>query len=290
MADSPYVARRRVRLAIRRARDAKGFTQGDVAEAMEWSLSKVMRIESGEVTISQNDLRPLLSYLGIKDKAQIESLVVSAKLSKQRVQWWETPQYRELLTPAIVQLMGLEQAAKEIRYFYPMVVPGRLQTSAYTRAVLETFAGELSAETIEARVRMRDMRRQAFLAPGAHPAVFLVLDESVLLRQVGGAEVMREQLEHLLDLIGEQRIVVRIIPFREQAPIPMLATYEIVSLTAEDGTEESVLYRESDTLDEIVEDKEKIKRHREIFDRVWHAAYDETTSAGLIKDHATALA
>jgi Domain of unknown function (DUF5753) len=249
-----------------------------------------MRIESGEVTISQNDLRPLLTYLGIKDKNQVESLVAAAKLSKQRVQWWETPQYRELLTPAIVQLMGLEQAAKEIRYFYPMVVPGRLQTPRYTRAVLDTFAGELSEEAIEARVRMREMRRQTFLAPGSHPAVFVVLDESVLYRQVGGAEVLREQLEHLLNLIGDGRIAVRIIPFKEESPIPMLATYEIVSLAADSGEEEAVLYRESDTLDEIVEDREKISRHREIFDRAWHGAYDETTSAGLIKDHATALA
>ncbi|SNT65057.1 Helix-turn-helix domain-containing protein [Asanoa hainanensis] len=285
MADSPYVARRRVRLAIRRARDGKGFTQTDVAEAMEWSLSKVMRIESGEVTISQNDLRPLLAYLGVKDKAEIESLVASAKLSKQRAQWWETPQYRDLLTPAIVQLIGLELAAQEIQYFYPMVVPGRLQTPAYTRAVFETFAGELTEEAIEARIRMREMRRQSFLDATEHPEIHLVLDESVLYRQVGGPEVLRHQLEHLLDLIGDQRIAVRIIPFKEQSPIPMLATYEIVSLV--DGT--TVLYRESDTLDEIVEDHEKIKRHREIFDRVWQAAYDEPTSAGLIKDHATAL-
>jgi transcriptional regulator with XRE-family HTH domain len=286
MADSPYVARRRVRLAIRHARDAKGKTQTDVAEAMEWSLSKVMRIESGEVTISQNDLRPLLSYLGVKDKGEVESLVASAKLSKQRTQWWETPQYRDLLTPAIVQLIPIELAAKEIRYFYPMVVPGRLQTAEYTRAVLDTFAGELSEETIEARVRMRELRRETFMDPGEHPEVFLVLDESVLYREVGGSEVLRRQLEHLLALIGERRIAVRIIPFKEQSPIPMLATYEIVSLV--DGT--TVLYRESDTVDEILEDQEKIKRHREIFDRVWNGAYDEETSAGLIKDHATALA
>ena len=286
MADSPYVARRRVRLAIRHARDAKGRTQTDVAEAMEWSLSKVMRIESGEVTISQNDLRPLLSYLGVKDKSEVESLVASAKLSKQRTQWWETPQYRDLLTPAIVQLIPIELAAKEIRYFYPMVVPGRLQTAEYTRAVLDTFAGELTEETIEARVRMRELRRETFMDPGEHPEVFLVLDESVLYREVGGSDVLRRQLEHLLDLIGERRIAVRIIPFKEQSPIPMLATYEIVSLV--DGT--TVLYRESDTVDEILEDQEKIKRHREIFDRVWNGAYDEETSAGLIKDHATALA
>lgn len=285
--DSPAVARRRVRLAVRRAREAKAITQSDVAEAMEWSLSKVMRIESGEVTISQNDLRPLLTYLGIKDRTQVESLVASAKVSKQRKQWWEAPPYRELLTPSMVQLMGLELAASEIRYFYPLIVPGRLQTPAYARAVLETFGGELPEEAIEARLKLRELRRQSFLS-AQQTDVFVVLDESVLLRQVGGAHVLRDQLEHLLTLIGDQRIAVRIIPFVEQAPIPMLATYEIVYL-ADGGEDAAVLHRESDLLDEIVEDKEKIKRHRDIFDRIWNGAYDETTSAGLIKDHATAL-
>ncbi len=65
--DSPTVARRRVRLAIREARDAAGLTQSQVAEAMEWSHSKVIRIENGEVTIYPNDLRPLLSYLRVSD-------------------------------------------------------------------------------------------------------------------------------------------------------------------------------------------------------------------------------
>ncbi|MEV0716431.1 helix-turn-helix transcriptional regulator [Asanoa sp. NPDC050611] len=285
MADSPYVARRRVRLAIRRARETRGATQSEVAEAMEWSLSKVMRIESGEVTISQNDLRPLLAYLGVKDKAQVESLVASAKLSKQRVQWWETPQYRDLLTPSIVQLMGFEVAAQETRYFCSMVVPGRLQTLPYARAVMETFAGELNEEAVEARVRMRELRREQFLSGGDRQDIYVVLDESVLHRQVGGAEVLREQLEHLLDLIGGQRIALRIVPFKGQSVIPMFATYEIHNFA--DGGE--ILYRESDTLDEIVEDSEKLKRHREIFERVWSGAYDETASAGLLKDHADAL-
>ncbi|MDG4822270.1 helix-turn-helix transcriptional regulator [Asanoa sp. WMMD1127] len=286
--DSPAGARRRVRLAVRRAREAKGITQGDVAEAMEWSLSKVMRIENGEVTISQNDLRPLLSFLGIKDRSQVEALVTSAKLSKQRRQWWEEPAVRDLLTANMVQLVQLEVEATEIRYFYPMVVPGRLQTPAYTQAVLHTFAGELSEDAIEARLRVREMRRQKFLTADRSTAVYVLLDESVLSRQVGGADVLRDQLEHLLNLVGEGRIAVKIIPFVEQATIPMLGTFELISLGNED--DDALLYRESDILDEIVEDKEKIKRHRGIFDRLWSSAHDETTSAGLIKDHATALA
>ena len=73
--DSPAGARRRVRLAIREARDAQHLTQAQVAEEMEWSLSKVMRIESGEVTITPNDLRPLLAFLRVTDQTVIDRLV-----------------------------------------------------------------------------------------------------------------------------------------------------------------------------------------------------------------------
>ena len=70
--DLPAVARRRVRMALREAREKRDLTQSQVAEAMEWSLSKVMRIESGEVTIAPNDLRFLLAYLGITDRARVD--------------------------------------------------------------------------------------------------------------------------------------------------------------------------------------------------------------------------
>ncbi|MFI7601372.1 helix-turn-helix domain-containing protein [Actinoplanes sp. NPDC049681] len=67
--DSPTVARRRVRLALREAREAAGYTQLDVAEQMEWCLGKVVRIENGDVTNAPNDLRPLLTYLTVEDRA-----------------------------------------------------------------------------------------------------------------------------------------------------------------------------------------------------------------------------
>src|SRR5690242_838430 len=101
--DTPAVARRTVRLAIRDARTARGLTQTQVAEEMEWSLSKVMRIESGEVTISPNDLRPLLSYLGVRQKARVDELVTAAKASKQRQQWWDGKRFTGMFTPAMKQ-------------------------------------------------------------------------------------------------------------------------------------------------------------------------------------------
>src|SRR4029453_14254658 len=80
--DSPTIARRRVRLALREARERADLTQLQVAEEMEWSLSKVIRIENGDVSISPNDLKPLLGYLGIKDRALIAALIADAKIAR----------------------------------------------------------------------------------------------------------------------------------------------------------------------------------------------------------------
>src|SRR6185295_7178027 len=115
--DSPAIARRRVRLAVRDARLDKKLTQSEVAEAMEWSLSKVMRIESGEVAINPNDLRPLLTYLGIQNRQVVDELVQAAKASKSRRQWWDEPRFRENLTPAVRNLIQYEGEATEARYF-----------------------------------------------------------------------------------------------------------------------------------------------------------------------------
>lgn len=82
--DSPTVARRRVRMVLRDARESAGLTQLEVAEQMEWSLSKVIRIENGDVTIAPNDLRPLLSFLGVKDRTIVADMLATAKIARTR--------------------------------------------------------------------------------------------------------------------------------------------------------------------------------------------------------------
>src|ERR1700760_1374648 len=96
---SPAVARRRLRLALREARESAGRTQQEVAEQMEWSLSKVIRIENGDNTIAPNDLRPLLTYLGVKDRELFASLTATAKIARQRqsAAWYRKAEFRDSL-------------------------------------------------------------------------------------------------------------------------------------------------------------------------------------------------
>ncbi|WP_432980937.1 helix-turn-helix domain-containing protein [Dactylosporangium sp. CA-233914] len=277
--DTPAVARRKVRLAIKDARNAKGDTQTQVAEAMEWSLSKVMRIESGEVTISQNDLRPLLSYLGVKDRKVVEELVQAAKASKQRRQWWDDKRYQGMLTAAMRQLISFEAEASRVLSFAPAAIPGWLQTEAYALAITQQYVGELTAQEIDARVAIRAERRKMIRRRSPWPKLFALLDESVLLRQVGGPDVLREQLAAISAAIDEGWVSVRLHPLA--SPYPAFGLFDLLYLSdAENG--HAVLYRESGPVDEIVDDAVRITRHREGWDRMWAGSINEEDSARMI--------
>jgi transcriptional regulator with XRE-family HTH domain len=278
---SPLAARRRVRQALREAREAKGLTQGQIAEAMEWSLSKVMRIEGGEVTIAPNDLRPLLAYLDLTDQSRVEALLEDSRLSRRRrPTWWEEPSIRDHLTPAMRKLIGFEADAAAVRYYYGMIIPGRLQTRAYAQAILDYYRTELNDEGVRLRVDARMRRREELLAQDPRPDILLLLDESVLYRQLGDDSLVAEQLLDLLGLIEMNRVVVRVVPFNVKAPPPLFGSFEILDL----GGGDAVMYRESSVSDEIVEDSAKIRSHRKVFEQLWNAAYSEAESARLLQE------
>ncbi|WP_162907641.1 helix-turn-helix domain-containing protein [Allorhizocola rhizosphaerae] len=268
------MARRRLRLALRHAREEKGFTQGQVAAALEWSLSKVQRIESGDVTVSRTDLTALLDHLGVTDPDSIGELIEIARTSR-RKGWWDDPHYRQHLTPATMRLLQFESEATAIRIFQPTLIPGLIQTPAYAQAVLHSWQDELSDEDRAVRFEVR-MRRREYVFDREHPPRYLlVLDESVLLREVGGPRVMAEQLNHLLAHARDGYLTMRIVPFQRSAPIAMLNHFSVIDL-GED--ENAVLYREAQLTDEIDESPEDVQRYRARFERMWDVALSQEAS------------
>ncbi|MFI5838676.1 helix-turn-helix domain-containing protein [Catenuloplanes sp. NPDC051500] len=289
-AESPAVARRRLRLALRRAREEKGFTQHQVAEEMEWSISKVMRIESGEVTVSVNDTRSLLTYLGVTDSDEVSRLVQSARDARKR-EWWDEARYREHVPPALRRLIQFETEARAIHYFYPMIIPGPLQVEDYARAILRSHFGTSDTAIGEVRLEARQRRRQGFLGRRDDPLVRLLLDESVLYRTLGDFNLLSKQLFDLHSLTAQSRITVRIIPFTADIAFPLLGTFEIYGLSksdmdSADGIDDAVMYRESDQLDELVEDQAAVSRHLTVFEVMWAGSLNEATSTQMILEAA----
>lgn len=282
----PAVARHRVRLALRRAREARGLTQQQVAETLEWSLSKVNRIESGDVNISSTDLQAMLRLFDVTDLDRVQQLLAEARQARSRGWWWEEPHYRENLTPGILSLMQYEMGASEIRVFHPTLVPGLLQTHDYAEYVLNFWASELSAAERDTRLEIRMWRREQALMRPDPPNYLVILDESVMSRHVGGTRIMSEQLNELAALAGKPHITVRIVPFADAAVLTILGPFIIFDLGTSDG---EVLYRETQLLDELNEEASVIVRYRKYFDQMWNRCMTREESLRLIESSAAEM-
>src|SRR5947207_546434 len=135
----PTTTRRRLRAELRRLRLAKGLSVEDVTNEVEWSTSKLVRIEGGQVGISVSDLNALLAVYDVDDAAQQEELRALARASRQRT-WWSA--YQRFLSPSYQEFIGAESDAIRIRHYHPTMVPGLLQTPAYAQAIIEATALE----------------------------------------------------------------------------------------------------------------------------------------------------
>ena len=157
--DSPAVARRRVRLALRAARLAKKLTQSQVARAMDWSLSKVIRIEKGEVNVSPSDLKVLLEHLDVTDPGTVEELLDDVRLSRSE-RWTVSDDDREHMTPAMIELFQFEADATAMRYY---------NNVAHSRSVADPglCRGGLRAATRSPSIPQRSRTRGSPSANGA---------------------------------------------------------------------------------------------------------------------------
>ncbi|MEV5526095.1 helix-turn-helix domain-containing protein [Streptomyces prunicolor] len=207
-APSPALQRLRLRTELRRARTSAGLTQRQVAEKMEWSSSKLIRIEAGEVGISVNDLRPLLAAYGVTDRRRIETLLDLARGSRKM----PFSEFRDIFGKEFQQYLDFESSASLVRMFNSLQIPGILQTEEYMRTIIPAYNRALSEETLERHVEARLMR-QELLVGDEGAEWFFILDEAVIRRQVGGRGVMRKQLERLSELAAQPRITMMILPF-----------------------------------------------------------------------------
>lgn len=155
----PVVMRRRLCAALRKARDHAGFTQRDVAHEMDWSLSKLIRIESGVVSISTTDLRVLAVHYGIADD-QRRAMELMARSARQRSNW---SAYRDVVSPTFLEYLAHESSASVIRSFEPLLVPGLLQTADYARSAMYRETVVVNEDAEQRRLELRQDRQELLL-------------------------------------------------------------------------------------------------------------------------------
>ncbi|MEU4623790.1 helix-turn-helix transcriptional regulator [Actinoplanes sp. NPDC023801] len=275
----PAVARRRVRLALRAAREGTGLSQIEVAKQLGWSLSKVQRIELGEVTISPTDLRAVLDVYQVTDAEHIARLSADARTAR-RERYWISQEYRDHLPPGLVQLLQFERAATTIREYHSTLIPAYLQTPAVAEAILAWFGQSLSEERRRVRRDVRLARREQVLKRENPPHFCLLLDESALWRTVGGPAAAVEQFEELAATSRWPNVHIRVLPMDDGM---MMGTFGyFMALDLSDDPSDAVLYREEYMRDEVIEDPAQVEYHRDAFERFWKRALSVEASRALI--------
>ncbi|PJE97672.1 transcriptional regulator [Streptomyces carminius] len=242
---NPTVRRRRLGQELRRLRELKGMTAEEVAERLLVSQSKISRLENGRRSISQRDVRDLCGVYEVEDRRIVESLMQMAKESRQQG-WWHA--FGDI--PYSVYI-GLETDAASLRVYEPQVVPGLLQTRAYAEAVVAGALPEASAADVEKRVKVR-IRRQERIHDTRNPLrLWAVIDEAALRRRVGGRQIMREQLEQLIDFSQLPHVTVQVMPFEMGAHPGVNGQYAILEFP--DAADSTVVYLEGVTSDLYLE-------------------------------------
>lgn len=184
------------------------MTCADVARALGCSVAKISRMETGVRGLYADDVSAYLGFLRVPATLREELLALVRDGADPN--WWQPRDGR--LPSTWRDVMRLEADAAALRNYEAQLVPGLLQIPEYTRAVLAATTEKLADAEIDRMVATR-MARQAILSRRNAPVLEVILDEAVLRRPVGGAEVMARQLRHLVEAATRPNITVRVVPF-----------------------------------------------------------------------------
>ncbi|WP_458246468.1 helix-turn-helix domain-containing protein [Streptomyces sp. MAI_2237] len=201
---------------LQELREAAGFKREEAARVLRVAPATVRRIEMAEVALKIPYVQVLLTTYGVPDE-EAAAFVALAEEANQPG-WWQ--RFHDVLPDWFSLYVSLEGAARIIRSYEPHFVPGLLQTEEYARAVMEAGTiGQTGPETIDRHVSLR-MARQKLLDRPDPPHLWVVMDETVLKRPVSiRGEVMREQLDKLLEFAERDRITLQVAEF-EDGPHP----------------------------------------------------------------------
>lgn len=208
--DGPTARRIVLGAQLRRLRESAEISRSDAGYSIRASGSKISRLERGRVGFKERDVSDLLTMYGVTDPDTRTRFLEMVAQSNQPG-WWN--RYTDLMPEWFQDFVGLEESAGRIQSYELQFVPGLLQTEDYARAIASHGRPELADEHTERRVRLR-MQRQRLLNHPESPKLWAVIDESVLHRPLGGRAVMRQQVEHLLEITKMPTVTLQVVPYR----------------------------------------------------------------------------
>ncbi|MET8146516.1 helix-turn-helix transcriptional regulator [Sphaerisporangium sp. NPDC005288] len=247
---------------LRRLREQKGISREEAGHLIRGSESKISRMELGRVGFKERDVSDLLAYYGVED-GEARSTVMELLQRANEPGWWH--RFNDLLPSWFQAYVGLEEAASRIRTYEVQFVPGLLQTKEYARAVIRAGATGVGAAEIARRVDLR-MERQRVLDRVNGPVFWAVIDEAALRRPIGGADVMRGQLQHLLELMRQPNITIQVMPFSYGGHSAEGGAFSV--LRFEDNELPDVVYVEQLASALYLDKRDEVDRYSEVMERL----------------------
>ncbi|MFE5887832.1 helix-turn-helix domain-containing protein [Streptomyces sp. Marseille-Q5077] len=265
---------------LQELREAAGLGRDEAARVLRVAAATVRRMETAEVALKIPYVQVLLETYGVpEDEA---AAFVSLAEEANQPGWWQ--RFHDVLPDWFSLYVSLEGAARIVRSYEPHFVPGLLQTEEYARAVLEAGTiGQTGPETIERHVSLR-MERQRLLERPDPPHMWVIMDETVLLRPVSiRGEVMRDQLDKLLEFAERDRVTLQIAEF---ASGPHPGTYAPFTLFRFAEPElPDMVYTEYLTGALYLDSRKEVAAHLEVLDHMSTAAASAERTRKILREH-----
>lgn len=270
----PTTRRRQLGADLRRLRELAGLTLEEAGARVGISKATLSRYETKEGVVKWPAVDALCREYGATDEERL-ALVELAKGA--RIQGW----WRSLADPipeSMNLMLTLEDEVVREDHYACMYVPGLLQTRAYAEAVHRASEVRCEEREVQHMVDIR-MERQELLEREDPPHLWAVIDEAALRRRVGGREVMREQLTHLLTMAERSRITVQVLPFDRGAHAAAVGSFAVLRGQA---PELDVVYVDLLGGGLFMEKPEELERYKLAFEYLSAQALDFESSTDLI--------
>lgn len=278
MVAGPTVRRRQLGAELRRLREGAAKTIEQAAAHLECSTARVSRIETGQggATVKIRDVKALSDLYGVTDERLVDTLLDLVRDSQQ-LGWWRP--YESVMPSGLDVLVGLENDATAEKTFEPLFIPGLLQTPAYARALIQvgqTRSGKAADRLVQLRVD-----RQAVLTRDPDPlALWAVIDEAALRRPVGGTEVMRDQIRHLIEASQRDNVKIQVLPFSRGAHAGLDGPFTVLELP----DTPAVVYTETQAGNIYVEKDLAVRGFVEMFGLLRGEALDVGQTAAFLEN------
>jgi transcriptional regulator with XRE-family HTH domain len=270
---------RRLGRELRRLREARGWKLEEAANQLQCSTSRVSRIESGEIKPRTGDVMELLHAYDVPLDGEPGQWLLTLARDLRQSGWW---QRLDNISGRYATYIAYEAEATDLRNFEPTLVPGLLQTETYAREV-NSVGRETDGAAIEQRVQAR-LKRQEVLHRKPHPLrLHAILSEAALALEVGGPDVMHEQLEHVVQLARLSNVTIQVLRFAAGAHLADRGGFAVLTFEKD---EPPLGYIETLAGELFLESPREIGRLMAVYDHLRTLAMSPAESIRLIRERA----